>query len=46
MQIGLEIIRYWNLYSQNWMKDKSNMAVILKILNNPASITSEFINKV
>jgi hypothetical protein len=37
-------ISYWNY--NNWERVGSNMSVILKILNNPASITSEFINKV
>jgi hypothetical protein len=30
----------------NWERVGSNMSVILKILTNPAIITSEFINKV
>jgi hypothetical protein len=37
-------ISYWNY--NNWKRDKPEMFVILKILNNPAIITSEFINKV
>jgi hypothetical protein len=38
----------WDDDKQNWKREKPNMIVILKILNknNPASITSEFINKV
>jgi hypothetical protein len=39
-------ISYWSINNQNWKREKPNMFVILKILNNPASITSEFINKV
>jgi hypothetical protein len=39
-------ISYWDYYDQNWIRDKPSMAVTLKILNNPASITSEFVNKV
>src|ERR1044072_3724642 len=35
----------WDNENQNWKRDQ-NMFVILKILNNPASITLEFINKV
>ncbi|EXX53713.1 hypothetical protein RirG_241450 [Rhizophagus irregularis DAOM 197198w] len=36
----------WDNDNQNWIRKDQNMFVILKILNNPASITSEFINKV
>jgi hypothetical protein len=36
----------WNDESQNWNRVKPNMFVNLKILNDPTSITSEFINKV
>jgi hypothetical protein len=36
----------WYDRSHNWKRDKPNMFVILKILNNPASITLEIINKV
>jgi hypothetical protein len=39
-------ISYWSINNQGWKRNKPNMFVILKILNNPASITSEFINKV
>jgi hypothetical protein len=39
-------IRNWDNTNQNWISNKSNMFVVLKILNNPASITSEFINRV
>jgi hypothetical protein len=39
-------ISCWDDNDQNWKRDKPNMFIILKILNNPASITSEFINKV
>jgi hypothetical protein len=39
-------IIYWGNSGQNWKRGEPNMFVILKILNNPASITSEFINKV
>jgi hypothetical protein len=39
-------INKWDNYNQNWERDEPNMIVILKILINPASITSEFINKV
>jgi hypothetical protein len=36
----------WDDVNQNWKREKPNMFIILKILNNPTSITSEFINKV
>jgi hypothetical protein len=36
----------WDDNNQNWKRKKPNMFVILKILNNLTSITSEFINKV
>jgi hypothetical protein len=36
----------WDNDNQNWKREKPNMFVILKILNNSTSITSEFINKV
>jgi hypothetical protein len=39
-------ISYWSENNQNWKRKKPNIFVILKILNNPTSITSEFINKV
>jgi hypothetical protein len=39
-------INKWNDDNQNWEREKPNMFVILKILNNSTSITSEFINKV
>jgi hypothetical protein len=39
-------ISYWSEYNQNWEREKPDMFVILKILNNPTSITSKFINKV
>jgi hypothetical protein len=39
-------ISYWNYYGQNWTRNKPNIFVDLKILKNPASIASEFINKV
>jgi hypothetical protein len=39
-------INEWNGDNQNWKRKKPNMFVILKILNNPTSITLEFINKV
>ena len=39
-------IDYWNNYDQNWIREDQNMFVILKSLNDPTSITSEFINKV
>jgi hypothetical protein len=45
-QIGLMDICYWNNININWKRDGPNMIVILKVLNNPASITLEFINKV
>jgi hypothetical protein len=35
-----------NNYVQNWIRKDQNMFVILKILNNPASITLKLINKV
>jgi hypothetical protein len=37
-------ISHWNY--NDWKRDKPNMFVVLKILTNPESITSEFINKV
>jgi hypothetical protein len=36
----------WDNDNQNWKRDEPNMFVILKFINNPAIITSEFINKV
>jgi hypothetical protein len=36
----------WDDNNQNWKRERPNMFVILKILNNLTSITSEFINKV
>jgi hypothetical protein len=41
-------IGYWNNKDDNqyWERMEPNMFVILKILNNPASITLNFINKV
>jgi hypothetical protein len=39
-------INKWDNCNQNWKRDKPNIFVILKILNDSASITSEFINKV
>jgi hypothetical protein len=36
----------WDNNNQNWKRDEPNMFVILKILNNLAIITSDFINKV
>jgi hypothetical protein len=39
-------INKWDYYNQDWKRNEPNMFVILKVLNNPASITSEFINKV
>jgi hypothetical protein len=36
----------WDDYNQNWKRGKPNIFVIMKILNNPTSITSEFIDKV
>jgi hypothetical protein len=36
----------WDDDYQNWKRKNLNMFVILKILNNPTSITSEFINEV
>ena len=36
----------WNNRNQNWEREDQNMFVILKILNNPASIALEYINKV
>ncbi|CAB4431361.1 unnamed protein product [Rhizophagus irregularis] len=37
-------IYMWN--KQNWKREDQNMFVILKIINNPASVTLELINKV
>src|SRR6266498_3214578 len=39
-------IFYWSDYNQNWKRNNQNMFVILKSLNNPNDITSEFINEV
>jgi hypothetical protein len=39
-------INEWDNGNQNWRRADQNMIVILKNLNNPASITSEFINEV
>jgi hypothetical protein len=39
-------INEWDSNDQNWKREEPNMSVILKILNNLTSITSEFINKV
>ncbi|PKC56893.1 hypothetical protein RhiirA1_473335, partial [Rhizophagus irregularis] len=39
-------IYIWDDYIQNWERKNQNMFVILKIVNNPANITSEFINKI
>jgi hypothetical protein len=39
-------INKWNDINQNWIRNKPNVSVILKILNNPASIMPECINKV
>jgi hypothetical protein len=39
-------ICFWNSNNQSWQRNNPYMFVILKILNNPASITLEFINKV
>jgi hypothetical protein len=36
----------WDDDNQNWKRHEPNIYVILSILNIPASITSEFINKV
>ncbi|GBC23769.2 kinase-like domain-containing protein [Rhizophagus irregularis DAOM 181602=DAOM 197198] len=38
-------INGWSNYNQDWIRSKQNMSVVLKILNNPANVTSEFINK-
>jgi hypothetical protein len=39
-------INKWDNNNQNWIRDKPNIFVILKALNNPASIMLEPINKV
>jgi hypothetical protein len=39
-------INKWDVDNQDWIRNKPNMFVILKVLNDPASITSEFINEV
>jgi hypothetical protein len=39
-------INKWDNDNQNWKRKKPYMFVILKILNNPTSITPKFINKV
>jgi hypothetical protein len=36
----------WNIKNQYWKRNDQNMFVILKILNNPTSITFKFIYKV
>ncbi|PKY15526.1 kinase-like protein [Rhizophagus irregularis] len=36
----------WDNKNQNWIRNDQNMFVILKILNNPASITSKYIDKI
>ena len=36
----------WNNEDQNWKRKDLNMFVILKSLNDPTNITSEFINEV
>jgi hypothetical protein len=36
----------WDNNDQNWKRENPNMPVVLKMLNSPVSITSEFINKV
>uniref|UniRef100_U9TC62 Uncharacterized protein n=1 Tax=Rhizophagus irregularis (strain DAOM 181602 / DAOM 197198 / MUCL 43194) TaxID=747089 RepID=U9TC62_RHIID len=36
----------WNDKNQDWDRKNQKMIVILKILNNPSSITLEFINKI
>jgi hypothetical protein len=36
----------WDDDNQDWKREKPNMFVFLKILNNPTSITSKFINEV
>ncbi|EXX68074.1 Tpk1p [Rhizophagus irregularis DAOM 197198w] len=35
----------WDDKKQNWKRNKNNMIVILKILNNPKNITLEFMNE-
>ena len=39
-------IFFWGDYNQNWKRTNQNMFVILKSLNNPNDITSEFIYEV
>ncbi|PKK73676.1 hypothetical protein RhiirC2_775718 [Rhizophagus irregularis] len=39
-------INKWNDENQNWERKDQNMLVFLKIINNPANITLEFINKI
>src|SRR5688572_9620100 len=39
-------IHKWNDENQNWKRNKNNVFVILKILNNPKYITLEFMNEV
>jgi hypothetical protein len=39
-------ISNWDNNNQNWKRKNPNLFVVLKILNNLESITSEFINKV
>ena len=36
----------WDDENQNWKRNKNNMIVLLKILNNPKNITLEFMNEV
>ncbi|GES77242.1 kinase-like domain-containing protein [Rhizophagus clarus] len=39
-------INKWDDKHQNWERKEQNMFVILKILDNPGDITSEFMNKI
>jgi hypothetical protein len=36
----------WDYNNQDWKREKPNISVILKILNNSANVVSEFINEV
>ncbi|CAB4439868.1 unnamed protein product [Rhizophagus irregularis] len=39
-------INYWDDKNQNWKRNRNNMIVILKILNDPKNITLELMNEI
>ena len=45
-QIGLMVIRKWDIKNQNWVRRDSNKFVALKSLNNSKNVTLEFLNEV